>query len=418
LLPQRPCPLLTDLAEELVAHWCAPEQGRRRKLWADHFEGRTRQVPVSCAMFQGAQDLVWQQILPEETFTHKAGLARHIEVHLRHRLWRIANIPDDTPLDPTLVLGALPALAADELWGVPLEFAHTGDAGGAYKPRPPLAEDPDLSRLHAPQFRCDREGMARQEADVRALVGGALPIAWHADALHNGPFEWAVRLRGMDALLLDCYDRPAWLHELMGFLSCSMVAYHRQREAAGFVNARTEGALHSPWDASYDPAPAAAPVAEPGATGLLGAWGYLHAQSAASYGPDTYAEFVQPYNVPIAELFGKVYYHGCEDLTRKVETIRELPHLREFHVSPWSQVAPIAAALPEHVAMEVHSHPTNVLFLLGEDQMREELEGLARGAGDHLFNLKLCDVQTLNHDGGAALKTWSRAATEVAAAAR
>ena len=116
----------------------------------------------------------------------------------------------------------------------------------------------------------------------------------------------------------------------------------------------------------------------------------------------------------IAELFGKVHYHGCEDLTRKVETIRALPHLVEFHVSPWSQVAPIAAALPAPVVMEVHSHPTNVLFWRGKAQMREELQRLVRDAGYHLFNLKLCDIQTINGDGGKALQTWARVARETA----
>jgi hypothetical protein len=64
--------------------------------------------------------------------------------------------------------------------------------------------------------------------------------------------------------------------------------------------------------------------------------------------------------------------------------------------------------------MEVHSHPTNVLFLWGADEMREELTGLVRGAGDHAFNLKLCDIQTINADGGRALITWSQAAKAVA----
>ena len=437
-------PALLDLASELNALWASPEQERRRRLWADHFNGRTREVPVTCAMFQGWQDLVWQQILPEDEFIYKDGLARVIEVRLRHHLWRAANIPDDTPHDPTLALGALPPLGPDELWGVPVAYDSTGVAGGAYKPLPPLGDPADIRKLRPPEFRFDPEAMARQEEQVRDLIGDALPIAFRCDALHNGPFEWAVRLRGMDNLLLDCYDRPEWLHELMGFLSRSMVDYHRARDAAGFVHSPTESALHSPWD-DYDLPSETTPVSPsprvergPGGevplppspersegeggrgvrTPLSSAWGYLHAQSAASYGPKTYAEFVQPYNVPIAELFGKVYYHGCEDLTQKVETIRELPNLREFHVSPWSQVAPIAAALPEHVVLEVHSHPTNVLFLWGEAQMREELRALVDGAGDHAFNLKLCDIQTINADGGEALKAWSRAAKDLACSRR
>jgi len=64
--------------------------------------------------------------------------------------------------------------------------------------------------------------------------------------------------------------------------------------------------------------------------------------------------------------------------------------------------------------MEVHSHPTNVLFLWDESEMREELQDLAGDAGEQPFNLKLCDIQTINGDGGEALITWSRVAREVA----
>ena len=422
-----PSPLLVDLSHELLALWHSPEQERRRRLWADHFNGRTRAIPTTCAMFQGWQDLVWEQILPEETFHHKEGMARVVEMHLRHRLWRAKHLADDTPQSPTLHFSALPAMAADEPWGVPLEMASTGMAGGAYKPKPPLQQPEDIRRLRAPEFRFDADAVARQEGEVRDVVGDLLPMRFRADALHNGPFEWAVRLRGMDNLLLDCYDRPEWLKELMGFLSDGIVRYHQARADAGMVDPEGEGMLHSPWDEGYDPddaerdatftggAPCPEKVASLSASRLL--WGYLHAQSAASYGPAMYAEFVQPFNVPIAELFPKVYYHGCEDLTQKVAIIRDLPNLREFHVSPWSQVGPIAAALPEHVVLEVHSHPTNVLFLRGAAEMREELRGLVRGAGGHPLNLKLCDIQTINGDGGQALMTWSRVAAEVAAEA-
>jgi len=59
-----------------------------------------------------------------------------------------------------------------------------------------------------------------------------------------------------------------------------------------------------------------------------------------------------------------------------------------------------------------------VLFLWDADEMREELLGLAQAAGYHSFNLKLCDIQTINSDGGQALITWSQVAKEVAVEAR
>ncbi|MBM3477497.1 MAG: hypothetical protein FJX75_29860 [Armatimonadetes bacterium] len=59
-----------------------------------------------------------------------------------------------------------------------------------------------------------------------------------------------------------------------------------------------------------------------------------------------------------------------------------------------------------------------MLFLWGADEMRGELIGLVRGAGNHALNLKLCDIQTINADGGRALITWSQVAKEVAMEAR
>jgi len=418
-MPARPCPVLADLLAEALELWQSPEQERRRRLWADHFNGRTDEIPVSCAMFQGSQDLVWQKILPECTFVHKEGVARTVEAHLRHTLWRAQHVPDDTPHDPALRLSALPALAPDELWGVPLASESTGQAGGAYKPVPPLQDPDDIRKLRAPEFRSDGEAFARQREGVLKLVGMDLPVVATCDALHNGPFEWAVRLRGMDNLLLDVYDRPQWLKQLMAFLSESIVAYHRQREQHGLVNAPTDCALHSPWDDYDERPPSSATGFQPVQNRLAelsSCWGYLHAQSAASYGPDTYAEFVQPYNVPIARLYGKVYYHGCECLDEKAEVIRDLPHLAQFHVSPWSDPAVIGEKLPDSVCLEVHSHPTNVLLLWDAAQMREELRDLVRAAGSHPLNLKLCDIQTI--DGPEALITWSRIAKEVAASAR
>ena len=40
-------PVLTDLLEELLALWASPEWDRRRRLWADHWAGRTREIPVA-----------------------------------------------------------------------------------------------------------------------------------------------------------------------------------------------------------------------------------------------------------------------------------------------------------------------------------------------------------------------------------
>jgi hypothetical protein len=145
---------------------------------------------------------------------------------------------------------------------------------------------------------------------------------------------------------------------------------------------------------------------------LKDCWAYVHAQSAASLSPRMYAEFVQPYNVRIAELFGKVYYHGCEDLSAKCRVIKDLPNLRLFHVGPWTPVDPVVAQLGDRFALEVHSHPTDVLFTFSPDDIREEIQRRHTAAEGVPHVLKLCDVETVG-DRADRLRLWAETAREI-----
>jgi len=262
-------------------------------------------------------------------------------------------------------------------------------------------EESDLDRLHRPPYEEDTQAKRALEEKARELISDLLPVKFHTDELHFGPFEWAVRMRGMDNLLYDVYDRPEFVHRLMDFLTDGMVAYHRAREAAGAVEVEASWGFHM----YYDDAPA---VME---HRLKGCWAYVHAQSAASFSPKMYAEFIQPYNARMASLFGKIYYHGCEDLSQKCTIIKDLPNLRLFHVGPWTPVEPVVACLGPRFALEVHSHPTNVLFSFSLEEIRKEVKerhGAVQGV-PHV--LKLCDVETVG-DQGDRLRLWAELARE------
>jgi len=211
-----------------------------------------------------------------------------------------------------------------------------------------------------------------------------------------------VRLRGIENLLYDVVDRPQFVHRLMDHITTGLVAYHRQREAAGAYDAEASLGLHQP----YDEIPASLRHK------LEGGWVYCHAQSAASLSPAMYAEFVHPYNERIAALFRRVYYHGCENLNKKAGIIAQLPGLRHFHVSPWTDPEEVIPQLAGRtVVLEVHCHPTNVLFLYDPAEIRQEIRWrIARSQGA-VFDLKLCDIQTIE---GAEnkLSLWSTIAQE------
>lgn len=393
-----PDPTIMALAHRVLELSSSAENARRQDLWRSLHNLTPPRPLCHYAMYNH----VWaRDVAGPGAFTHAQGIARAIEEQLRACIWKYERIADDEPMSPTIWLGCPHPPGEDRLWGVAAPVRRDA-ASGAYFPYPPLLREEDLALLHAPPYEEDRAAANRLVAQATELIDGALPVKLLTDELHFGPFEWAVRLRGMDRLLYDVIDRPAFVHRLMDTITSGMIAYHRAREAAGAVDAEASWGYHTVFDDT-----------PPGrADRLDGAWVYCHAQSSASYSPAMYAEFVHPYNARIAGLFWRVYYHGCEDLSRKARIIGGLPNLRLFHISPWTPVAPALEALGNRVAYETHAHPARVVYGATPGEMRAELSALKREAAGVAFVLKLCDVETVP-DGGQCIEVWSRIAREV-----
>lgn len=399
-------PLLTDLAAEVKAIATSTEMQKRRELWVRHFNCEAQgKIPVKCAMFIDTDDVVWARLLPREQRTYREGLRARLELSLRQRIFKFRHIPDDDVIEPVLWLWATCSAGEPHPWGVPVELNKPDEPLGAYKPKVALETEADLDHLCYPVFSMQADANARLVEQALELTGGQLEIKLRTDQLHYGPWEWAVRLRGMDNLLYDVIDRPDFVHRLMEHITTGLVSYHQQREAAGAYDAASSLGLHQPYDL----------IPPELQHKLAGGWVYCHAQSAVLLSPAMYAEFVQPYNARIAALFRRVYYHGCEDLSKKATVIRELPNLRHFHVSPWTDPATVVTALAGYpVVFEVHSHPTHVLFVYDAAAIRREIRDLKARAQGALFDLKLCDIQTIDGAEGK-LQLWAQIAQEESA---
>ncbi|MGQ9486611.1 MAG: hypothetical protein ACUVTY_02395 [Armatimonadota bacterium] len=70
-------------------------------------------------------------------------------------------------------------------------------------------------------------------------------------------------------------------------------------------------------------------------------------------------------------------------------------------------------ALGNRFALEIHSHPTKVLFEYSPQEMRKELYQRHQSAGDIVHILKLCDVETVGTNW-ERLKIWTELARETA----
>ena len=424
--------ILKPLVDRVLELSTRPEEGRKKQLWARHNALQpTDKIPV-CLTYGSIRDLEWDLMFGEGhlqcrredehgLITHGgiAGtaqhtLARHIEFHLKKVIWMAENVPDDHVVWPAM---PIPALYNEnhQRWGVDLRW-HTGGDLGSAAIVVPFPDEVDWSKLRIPQTEVDETATSARLVRASELVDGRLTVYPQYQTLGESPFEWVVRMRGLEQIHFDVYDHPELVHRLMDFVTRSIIADHQRREDHGWLNFPPDPSGQYQMEttfrhiASYVPSDCAErkPL-------LIDEWPYVSAQSAAGFGPAMYEEFVHQYNCRLADLFAAktVYYHGCENLDQKLDIIATLPNLGRHHVSPWSSVAVAAQKYQGSVVLEVHSHPTKIAMAATREELKNEVASLVDAADGHPMNLCLTDTHSLGGDPDT-LRRWAQVAQEVA----
>jgi len=393
---------------------CADERYAKRKVaWTRHQHlEKTEKTPVHVHLpVNGGYSPVWQEIIPERELIHHDGLAHGVELQLRQKLYKHDSIPDDDVILPALHVDAAFRTPGDEMWGVKLERLEAGlgyDHGGAYKPVPVIESEADVAKLRYPEVDIDEAETARRVEQATDLVDGRIPVIVGADRLGASPFEIVVRLRGMDRLLFDFVDSPGLVHRLMDFVTTGTERFLRE------VDRRRLFDVPGSWLGCRVHYEEMGPAVLTASAGIDAHWAYISAQSAASISPGMFRDFLQPYHERLARLYqpGRVYYHGCEDLTAKYRVIRSTPNLRRFHVSPWSDFAVLAGEIGRTAVIERHVHPADNILLFTEEQMAADVTRQMEIGGDLIMDLNLSDIHTVNHRP-ERLTTWARIAQQV-----
>ncbi|MBD3175113.1 MAG: hypothetical protein GF320_08025 [Armatimonadia bacterium] len=386
--------ILRPLVDELIGRAAESRQAEGAELFA----ALNSLEPVPRAPVATVHELIpgehWPLMLGEDSLRCRAADARALEWRLQRDLWADEHIGDDRPLFAHLVVQA--AVHPLKGWGVQPQRRSLGGATTAWRDDPPFGGGIDLGKLTYPEHEHDAEETGRRLERLSELTEGRLPIHVQPPHLGHHPFDVAVSMRGMDNLLMDCALDADAAHGLMAFVTEGLRRNHLWRESEGLYNG-----VPSPcgryctldwaffhcarWPDGTAPLP------------LTQEWAYVSGQTSAGLGPAKYAEFVQPYNERLAELHGegRVYYHGCDCLDEKFETIANLPGVRRIHVSPWSSVGKARRVFGRDVVLEVHAHPTAVFFTHDRAAIRAEIEALLEQAGDARLDLNLNDIHSI-----------------------
>ncbi len=267
-----------------------------------------------------------------------------------------------------------------------------------------MTNEADFKKLIRPRYVIDDDATNERIEKAKDLVGKKLPIKIRTDEISYAPTETMISLMGMEAVLFGVYDRPDFIHRIMEFITDATIEYHLEREAAGGVDSEQTWGYRMP----YEEVPEGVDTKT-----LATGWATIAAQSMCGLSPAMYEEFVQPYHERMAKVIidNRIYYHGCEDLTKKIPIIRQLPNLRRFHISPWTDLKIAAEELERNFVMEVVGHP-DTLHVQTKQEMRDWLTQTMDIAGDNILDLNLGEIET-TFGNPSVLTTWAEIAQDV-----
>lgn len=395
---------LRDLAKRVAEIGAHPRQAERREMWKRH-NSLHKAKPMVLIFPEGS----WDEALPKDSMECTDQLARDVEWHLRHLIYRWEHLRDDNVIEPWCKLTYRWQTTS---WGLEPGFIHSEMARGAYAMDPPIKDPADLDKMRFPDLIIDDEKVERVFELVHDAIGDILEVQVRRRFTRWGKCSliwFLVRLRGLDQLMVDMIDRPEWVHKAMSFLQEGTMRLFDQAEASGKLSlANTDEYVGSGGVAYTDELPGSG---FDGRVRLRDLWGYGETQEFVSVSPDMHEEFALQYQKPMLDRFGLNSYGCCEPLTDRLDRIFTIPRLRRISISPWADLRVAAEQLQDKYIFSWKPNPSALVGNFDEQRIRREIREALEIAKDCVLEIILKDLHTVENDP-VRLSRWVQIAQE------
>ncbi len=362
-----------------------PVQESRRQAWSALNSLKHRRPLIYVRAF------AWHE-MPESRPECENPFTRNLEDWLKSRIfWHSLN--DDSIFEPYFIVRAVYRCCG---WGWQIMRSVSDEPRGSFKVDYPIKDLSKIEAFRMPFHAIDEEETSSRLEMTRELLDGELPCVvdrgpayrmWTGDISTDLGY-----LRGIENLMLDMMDQPEELHRLCSLLSQGILKTHEEAEAAG------------DWsliDHQNQAMPYAEELARPQpdvSAKRKDLWGYMASQEFTLVSPEQFDEFLLQYQLPILKHFGLTAYGCCEDLTRKIDKLRQIPNLRRIAVSPFANVRSCAEQIGRDYVMSYRPNPAD---LLGPDCLELCGKNIRRDFGflkESFFDITLKDIETVEYD--------------------
>lgn len=394
--------ILRRLAGNTAELAARPIEDKKRRHWASHNSLEKTRPPILCDPENG-----WREIITHDQIECVNPLARQWEMHLRKEIFWGERMNDDYTVQPFF---DVPHVYAPLEWGLK-EKRIGGEDGGAYRWESPIKSIEDVENLHFPEIKVDSDATDRIENISSEIFEGLLTVRvktlwWWS----LGMTRLLVELRGLQQIMYDVYQDPGILHRIMTVLRDGTMAMLDELEEKGLLSLNSDGTYIGSGGLGWTSELPGVDYED--RVRCRDMWGFSESQETTGVSPDTFAEFVFPYQKPILERFGLNCYGCCEPLHHRWHIIEQIPNLRRVSVSPWSDKEKMAQQLEDKYIFSLKPNPVDLAIdSFDEDKIRRELREVLSILLGCRVEIIMKDNHTIGKDPSRVIR-WVQIAKE------
>ncbi len=382
--------IIRELAKLVAEIAALPVQQQRRELWTKH-NSLQRVRPMVLVFPEGA----WSELLPADVLQCDDPDAQGIEWELRRRIYAHTHFMSDNLVEATWPVHKH---VSHTDWGLTPRHHDSPAARGAWGFEPVINDHADLAKLKFPEVSYLEEPTMQNLTAMKELFGdildvrlrGITHISFHAMGQYSA-------LRGLEQVMLDMYEQPEMLHEAMAFYEAGYRHMLEQYVMQNLLDLNNDDTYHNSGGNGFtNELPA--PGFDPARVRLCDMWGSSEAQEMAQVSPQQHDEFILQYEKRLLEPFGLTGYGCCEDLSRKLDLVFTIPHIRRISISPWADVDVSAEKLAGNYIFSWKPNPAHLVGDFQSDFVRNYIKHTVDVAGDGVLEIILKDTHTCqNH---------------------
>ncbi len=380
---------LRDLAEKVAQIASETAYTKKRDMWFAH-NMLKKERPLVLVFPEDS----WFQMIDLDTLKVKDSYWRQWEWYFKHLIYRHERLDDDFVIEPEIYVGSV-VHKGD--WGVDIKYKKIAE-NGSYIWEPPLKEERDIEKLKYPSIRVDEAATARIYDTVNEMFGDILPVRMQCGVrIDASIIPTAATLRGMEQLMIDIYDRPQWLHKLLGFITEGNLKMIDYLESNGYLTLNNRNQYTDSGGIGYTRELPKSDFDEKNVR-LKDLWVHSASQEYAEVSPAHHEEFGLDYQSRILERYGLVAYGCCESYTRKFAMAKKIPNLRRVSVSPWCDVQTAANELEDKYIYSWKANPAYLAGGFNEDIIRSNVRKTLEATKGCVLEIILKDTFTVeNH---------------------